>query len=154
MITLVKPTLQDIPAMTQMVSFEVKKGTILARTEDEIATNIRSYIIAKQQDKIVGYTALHIYSSRLAEIRSLIVDGAYRRQGIGYALVSAALKEAKNIKIQENVLVLTFLPEFFEKLGFHTIEKAEIPEQKIWADCIKCVHFPVCNEVAMVYKVE
>ena len=153
MITLDKPTLQDIPTMTQMVSSEVKEGTILARTEDEIATNIRSYIIARQHGRIVGYTALHIYSPRLAEIRSLIVESAYRRTGVGYALVSAALEEAKNIKIQESVLVLTFLPEFFKKLGFHTIEKAEIPEQKIWADCIKCVHFPVCNEVAMVYKV-
>ena len=23
---------------------------------------------------------------------------------------------------------------------------------KIWADCIKCIHFPVCNEIALVYK--
>ena len=32
------------------------------------------------------------------------------------------------------------------------INKEVIPEHKIWADCIKCIHFPVCNEVALVYK--
>jgi len=39
-----------------------------------VATNIRSYVLAKDNGKLVGYTALHIHSKRLAEIRSLIVD--------------------------------------------------------------------------------
>ena len=30
--------------------------------------------------------------------------------------------------------------------------KESLPEHKIWADCIKCIHFPVCNEIALVYK--
>jgi amino-acid N-acetyltransferase len=110
-IELVKAKLSDIPAMQVLVASEVKEGVILNRSEDEVATNIRSYVLAKDGEKLVGYTA-----------------------------------------VEEEVLVLTYLPAFFEKLGFNEINKEAIHEHKIWADCIKCIHFPVCNEIALVYK--
>jgi amino-acid N-acetyltransferase len=153
MIRLSKANLSDIPQMQSLVVNEVKEGVILNRSEDEVATNIRSYILAKDGDKIVGYGALHIHSVRLAEIRSLIVDSAYRGKGIGKDIVEYALKEAKELQIKEDVLVLTYLPDFFKKLGFSEINKEQIPEHKIWADCINCIHFPICNEVALVYKI-
>ena len=153
MIELVKAKLSDIPAMQALVVNEVKDGIILIRTEDELATNIRSYVLAKDKDKIIGYTALHVHSKRLAEVRSLIVDEAYRGKKVGQRMVEFTLKEAKDLGVEEDVLVLTYLPTFFEKLGFNEINKELIPEHKIWADCIKCIHFPVCNEVALVYKV-
>ena len=152
MIELVKANLSDIPAMLELVKSEIKDGTILNRTEDEVATNIRSYVLAKEGNKIVGYTALHIHSQRLAEIRSLIVDENYRGLSIGKRMVEFTLNEAKILKVKEDVLVLTYLPNFFTKLGFNEIKKELIPEHKIWADCIKCIHFPVCNETALVYK--
>lgn len=152
MIELVKATLADIPAMQSLVVGEVKDGVILNRTEDEVATNIRSYVLAKDQGKLVGYTALHIHSKRLAEIRSLIVEKNYRGQHVGKRMIEVTLEEAKALGVEEDVLVLTYLPQFFEKLHFKEINKEVIPEHKIWADCIKCIHFPVCNEVALVYK--
>ena len=152
MIELVKAKLSDIPAMQVLVASEVKDGIILNRSEDEVATNIRSYVLAKEGEKLVGYTALHIHSKRLAEIRSLIVHTAYRGQKIGQKMVEFTLAEAKDLGVEEDVLVLTYLPQFFLKLNFKEINKEVIPEHKIWADCIKCIHFPVCNEVALVYK--
>jgi amino-acid N-acetyltransferase len=152
-IELVKAKLSDIPMMQALVVTEVKDGIILNRTEDEVATNIRSYVLAKEDGKLVGYTALHVHSRRLAEIRSLIVDESYRGQKVGQRMVEFTLEEAKALGIEEEVLVLTYLPLFFEKLGFEEINKELIPEHKIWADCIKCIHFPICNEVALVHKV-
>ena len=154
MIELVKATLSDIPAMQALVVSEVKEGIILNRSEDEVATNIRSYVLAKEGERIVGYTALHIHSRRVAEIRSLIVDAGYRSQKIGQRMIEFTLAEAKALGVTEEVLVLTYLPLFFEKLGFTEISKESIPEHKIWADCIKCIHFPVCNETALVYKLK
>jgi len=151
-IELVKAQLSDITQMQALVTKEVKDGIILNRTEDEVATNIRSYVLAKDGSKLVGYTALHIHSKRLAEIRSLIVDETYRGKNIGKRMVEFTLKEAKELGVEEDVLVLTYLPQFFEKLDFKEINKEVIPEHKIWADCIKCIHFPICNEVALVFK--
>ncbi len=149
---LTKANLHDIPQMLGLVAEEVKKGIILDRSADEIATNIRSYVLAKEGDDLLGYTALHIHSSTLAEVRSLIVDEAARGKSVGKQMVRYALEEAKQLGLKE-VLVLTYLPQFFLKLGFEEITKESIPEQKIWADCIKCIHFPVCNEVSLMYTI-
>ena len=154
MIELSKAKLGDIAEMQKMVVSEVKDGVILDRSEDEVATNIRSYVLAKDDGKLVGYTALHIHSLRVAEIRSLIVDEKYRGQKIGQRMIEFTLKEARELGVKEEVLVLTYLPQFFEKLGFVEINKESIPEHKIWADCIKCIHFPVCNEIALVYRLK
>jgi len=153
LIKLRKARLSDIPAMQKLVASKVADGTILKRIDDEVATNIRSYVVAHEQDRIVGYTALHIHSPRLAEIRSLIVDEAYRKQHIGKSLVEFTINEAESLGIKE-VLVLTYISAFFIQLGFHEIPKESIPEHKIWSDCIKCMHFPICDEISLVYKVE
>ncbi|WP_456432769.1 N-acetyltransferase [Nitratifractor sp.] len=153
MIRYEKARLADIPAMQRLVAEEVKNGTILPRSDDEVATNIRSYHLAKEGDRVVGYGALHVHSPRLGEIRSLVVDPAYRGRSIGRGIVEAALSEARALGLEE-VLVLTYVPEFFRSLGFVEIEKESIPEHKIWADCIKCIHFPNCNEFSLVKRLK
>ncbi len=144
-----KPTLRDIPAMQQLVAPEIESGVILPRSNDEIATNIRSYFLAMDADKLVGFVALHIHSPHLAELRSMIIDQNYRGRNIGTALVEKACEEGRYLGLKE-VLALTYQQRFFERLGFIEIPKESIPEHKIWADCIKCKHFPVCNEVSLI----
>ncbi len=148
-----KPVLTDIPEMQEVVRKDVEEGTILARSDDELATNIRSYTIAKDggSGEIIGYVALHIHSMRLGEIRSLIVKEGHRHRRIGTRLVEQAVEEGRRLKVQE-VLALTYMGTFFERLGFIEIPKETIPEHKIWADCIKCKHFPVCNEISLIKK--
>ena len=150
-ISYIKPNLTHIPQMQRLIAKDVQEGILLPRSDDEIATNIRSYILAMDNKRIVGYVALHIHSTTLAEVRSLIVDEGYRGQGIGTTLVKKALDEGRVLAVKK-VLALTYTKEFFQKLGFKEIDKSEIPEHKIWQDCIKCKHFPVCNEVAMMIE--
>ncbi|QHG91140.1 N-acetyltransferase [Sulfurimonas sp. CVO] len=148
-IKLTKATLYDIENMQKLVAPEVETGIILARSSDEIATNIRSYILAKEEGAIVGFCALHIHTPFLAEIRSLVVKEDRRGMGIGQSLIAKAIEDAQNLGIKK-VLTLTYQQQFFEKLGFIEIPKESIPEHKIWADCIKCKHFPICNEVSLI----
>ena len=148
-ITYRKATLSDIGTMQRLVSPQVDNGTILIRSNDEIATNVRSYILACDGERLVGFTALHVHSPELAEIRSLIVDESYRGQGVGSGLVEHALEEGRKLGLQR-ILALTYAAHFFEKLSFSEIPKESLPEHKIWADCIKCKHFPVCNEIALI----
>lgn len=144
-----KATLADIPKMRELVRPEVESGIILDRSEDEIATNIRSYTLAFNGNELVGFCALHIHTSYLAEVRSLIVKDGYRGQKIGEELIRKLLDEGKSLGLQK-VLSLTYRQSFFERLGFIEIPKETLPEHKIWADCIKCKHFPICNEVSLI----
>ncbi len=145
-----KPDVSHITTMQSLVKEEVENGTILLRTEDEMANTIRSYTVVEVDGVMAGFTALHIHSSRLSEVRSLVVSKNFRGLKLGKKLVEACIKEAKSLGLQQ-ILSLTYQKGFFESLGFYEIEKEKIPEHKIWADCIRCKHFPVCDEIAMVY---
>lgn len=149
LITYKKALLSDIPAMQALVEPEIQSGVILYRSDDEIATNIRSYTLAMEGEKLVGFCALHIHSPNLAEIRSMIIDQEYRGHNIGSTLVAKVCDEGRGLGLRE-VLSLTYQRAFFERLGFIEIPKESIPEHKIWADCIKCKHFPICNEVSLI----
>jgi amino-acid N-acetyltransferase len=83
----------------------------------------------------------------LAEIRSLAVSEQYQGEGIGSELVTAALAEAQDLEIRR-IFTLTYRPDFFNKYGFEIVDKATLP-QKVWTECIKCVKFPDCDEIAM-----
>ena len=149
MIVYTKAKLSDIVPMQELVKPEVDKGIILFRSSDEIATNIRSYILAKEEEQIVGFGALHFHADDLAEIRSLVVKEDFRGKGIGKGLVSTLLDEGTHLGV-EKVLTLTYKKAFFESLGFSEIPKESLPSHKLWADCIKCKHFPVCDEIALI----
>ncbi|MCK9491747.1 MAG: N-acetyltransferase [Sulfurimonas sp.] len=149
MITYKKARLSDIATMQKLVLPEIESGIILNRSSDEVATNIRSYTLCFDGDELLGFCALHIHTEYLAEIRSLIVKEGFRGQKIGENLVKTCVEEAQNLGLQK-VLCLTYRQSFFERLGFVEIPKESLPEHKIWADCIKCKHFPVCNEVSLI----
>ena len=151
MIEYCKAKLSDIAEMIKLVEPEIKKGIILQRSEEEIANTIRSYILAKRDGKIIGFCALYLYSQALGEVRSLIVSHTHQKMGVGRGLVEAILHEGKELGVQE-VLSLTYQVEFFEKMGFHIIQKELIPNPKIWTDCIKCKRFPVWDEVALLKR--
>ncbi len=151
MIELRKAKLSDIPAMQELVKKEVADGVILKRSDDEVATNIRSYVLVFKENVLVGYAALHIHSPELSEIRSLIVSPEARGLGAGKKIVEYCKNEAKELGLKE-ILVLTYIADFFKKLDFVEIEKEKIPEHKIWLDCVKCIHFPICNEISLIYK--
>lgn len=146
-----KATLKDIASMQALVKPEVERGIILHRSSDEMATNIRSYLLSLENDEVVGFGALHFHAPALAEIRSLIVSPKMRGQGVGAQIVKTLLKEAQDYGVKE-VFTLTYERRFFEKIGFVEIPKEELPAHKIWADCIKCKYFPVCEEIALIYS--
>ncbi len=146
-----KPLVGDIKAMQELVSQEVENGNILHRDEGEMATTIRSYTCVTVDDKLAGFVALHIHTPLLAEIRSLVIADTFRKQGLAKGLITKTITEAKNLGLSE-ILVLTYKEELFKGFDFKVINKELIPNPKIWIDCIKCKHFPRCDEIALVYK--
>jgi len=146
---IIKPVLNNIKDIQEVLQDYVKEGIILKRDDDEVAMNIRSYVVCYKENEAIGVGALHIFSPFLGEIRSLAVKKEFHSKGIGKKIVNSLLEEAKNLGLKE-VLVLTYKKEFFEKLGFIEIPKESIPDKKIWADCIKCKFFPNCSETALI----
>ena len=146
-----KARVNDVVAMKQIISAYSKDELMLARSLSEIYENIRDYYICEINKEIVGCCALHIVWEDLAEILALAVKPECARKGIGTKLVSACLEEAETLDMKE-VFALTYVPEFFETLGFKVVDKNSLP-RKIWSGCVRCPKFPDCNEIAVLRSI-
>jgi len=143
-----KARMEDVPRIQKLLEHSARKGELLARPLGELYDFLRDFVVyLDEQDRTVGCCALHTAWEGLGEIRSLIVEEGVRRQGIGRRLASSCLDEARDLGIRK-VFVLTFNADFFKKIGFATVSKSLLPH-KIWADCVRCVHFPDCKEEAL-----
>jgi amino-acid N-acetyltransferase len=152
-----KAVLDDVNAVHALLSLYSKKGELLARPLSKLYDHLRDFWVFEDQDqkrddqkKIVGCCALQFCWEDLAEIRSLAVDPDFTGKGIGSTLTERAIQEAVYFKIK-NLFTLTYRPDFFKRFNFSTIDKNKLPI-KIWADCIGCVSFPNCDEIAMLRK--
>ena len=144
-----KARMSDVKGIHGLIAEYAKKGDMLPRSLADIYENLRDYFVFLGNDgELVGSAAIHIMWEDLAEVRSLAVREGKMRRGIGTQLVESCISEAIVLGIAR-VFALTYKPEFFEKLGFRIVDKAELP-QKIWTDCLKCSKFPDCDEVALV----
>jgi len=142
-----KANLNDVKEIQRMVKTYSGRGDILPRSLGDLYDHLRDFFVFIRNRNILGICSLHICWEDLAEIRSLVVKEGSRNKGIGVKLVKACLEESKSMGIKR-VFALTYQPEFFERFGFKTVDKAILPH-KIWAECLKCVKFPDCDETAM-----
>ena len=144
-----KALISDVKNIQQLINSFAGEGVVLPRSLSELYDNLRDYSVYCHgtEETICGTCAIHVCWENLAEIRSLVVREDCGKRGVGKALVESCLAEAHTLGIRR-VFVLTYKESFFEKLGFRTIDKSDLPH-KIWADCLKCAKFPDCDEVAM-----
>lgn len=129
---------------------------LIPRSQSDIVQNIDRFLVCNYKEKIVGVISWAILpelgkaAHPTVEIKSLAVDRAFRKKGLGRLLVEAAIERVKMIQ-PEQIIVLTFTPDFFRKFGFVEISKVTIMH-KLYSGCINCTKYDspfTCPEVAM-----
>lgn len=140
--------LPDVEHIHGIIEPYAQSGTLLPRTIAELCENVRDFVVAEDQGKIIGCGALHLYGPHLAEIRSIAVDPAAKKRGAGRALVEALLQEAERHHVS-CVCLFTRIPDFFALMGFSIARREELPD-KIYKDCLHCPSLYACDEIAMV----
>ncbi len=142
-----KAKLKDAGEIYNLINHYAKEGILLPRSLNSIYENIRDFWVCEENGRLIGCAALHIVWEDLAEIKSLAVSEEHKGKGIGTMLVEECLKEAEELGVKK-VFVLTYAQNFFSKLNFEEVEKIKLPH-KVWGECINCVKFPSCDEIAM-----
>ena len=104
-------------ALSALIEPFVRQRKLLPRTIDELALLLPNYFVAEAGHRIVGCVALEVYSSKLAELRSLVVDPEFQGRGVGKLLVEACVNRAREEQILE-VMAITSAEEFFQSCGF------------------------------------
>ncbi|MDP3758612.1 MAG: GNAT family N-acetyltransferase, partial [Candidatus Daviesbacteria bacterium] len=107
----------DLNKILKLLKYGAVSGKVLTRSKPDILQNISNFFVCIEHNEIIGCVSLEIYSPKLAEIRSLVVDHRFQRKGIGSLLVQTCLTEARKSGIFE-VLAITDKDQFFKGLGF------------------------------------
>ena len=105
------------------------------------------FLVAEYAGSLIGCVALRDFGNSLFEVRSLAVESQMVGKGVGSLLVNSLILDFKLPK-KSKLFALTYRPEFFQRLGFHLVEKELFP-QKIWSDCDKCPKKDHCDEQAV-----
>ena len=126
-------TLRDAEKIFALVS--LNSDMLVPRSLGNIVESVDRFVIAE---------------AATVEIVSVAVKSMFRKRGIGRLLVEAIVANVKRFNPRE-VLVLTFAPEFFRKLGFSETPKTEVMH-KLYTGCINCTKHAdpfTCPEIAM-----
>lgn len=143
-----KARISDVKNIQKLLTHFASRGDMLSRSLSELYESIRDFYVWEEGGEIVGTAALHIIWEDLAEIRSVAVAEETGRKGVGTQLVNACIDEARELGLKR-VFCLTYKPNFFGRFGMRIVDKSELPH-KVWGDCMKCVKFPDCDEIAMI----
>jgi amino-acid N-acetyltransferase len=142
----------DVPAIQELIRTFADRKLMIRRSLGELYESIREFLVATDETgQVIGCAALHVFWGDLAEVKCLAVSEAAHGRGLGRKLVDRCWEAAQELEIS-TVFTLTYVPGFFERCGYHQIDKADLPH-KVWNECVRCPLFPSCNEVALIRSV-
>jgi amino-acid N-acetyltransferase len=144
-----KARLIEIPEIYRLLTEYAGRWNVLPRSLSELYSHVRDFFVCRDEasGELLGIAALHVFWQDLGEIRSLLVIPEHQGRGLGSRLVAHCLEEAKSLGLKQ-VFVLTDREAFFQRQGFRLFPREKL-HPRIWADCVKCVKYPDCDEIPM-----
>ena len=142
----------DAPALLELIAAHLEEGRLLPRTLDELTVHAPRFVVAMQDERIVGCAELAPLSQGVAEIRSLVVSRDARHAGVGNRMVEALATRARNEGFSR-LCAFAHDPGFFVRRGFSIVPHTWVPE-KIAHDCTTCPLFRNCGQFAIVLELD
>ena len=129
---------------------------LVPRPLSDILLNIDRFLVAELDGQIVATASWAVLpeldptKNPSIEIQSVCVRDDLQKQNLGRRMVEAAIERVSELR-PDQIIVLTFTPPFFAKLGFVPIPKDKIL-YKLYKGCMNCAKYDsplTCPEVAM-----
>lgn len=108
----------------------VMQRLLLSRTQAEIIELTRhGFVAVRSEDneevQLIGFSAVEIYSPKLAELQCLAVHTGFQGSGLGRALVAHCVNRARDLNVME-VMAISSSETFLKECGF----EYALPDQK------------------------
>jgi len=84
------PKVGEADKLAELINAFAKNNLMLERSVENVISNIRNFIVAEANGKIIACCAISFFSTELAEIRSVAVDASLQKKGIGKMLIAYA----------------------------------------------------------------
>lgn len=146
-ITLRPAETADVPAIHRLISENLESGHLLPRSLDDLQQHASRFVVADDDGAVVGCAELAPLSPSVAEVRSLVVDQAFRGRRIGQRLVDE-IASAGAARGHSTLCAFTHEPSHFVRMGFTIVPHIWVPE-KVSHDCTSCALFRRCGQYAV-----
>jgi len=121
-------TTADVVAIVALIEPLVHRRILLGKELVMLYEAVQEFVVAETPDgTIVGCGALHVFWEDLGEVRTLAVDPAWQRQGVGEAMVASLEDRARRLGLKR-LFCLTFEVEFFTDLGYDVVSDTIVDE--------------------------
>lgn len=120
----------DAAAIHALMRPFVMQRLLLSRSEAEVIELTRhGFVAVRVEDgeevQLVGFSAVEIYSPKLAELQCLAVHPQYQGSGTGRSLVRHCVDRARSLNVME-VMAISSSEKFLQTCGF----EFSLPDQK------------------------
>jgi amino-acid N-acetyltransferase len=102
-------------------------SSYLLPTIDIYESTVKLFV-ATYNNQLIGSIGIEKYNE-IGLLRSLAVNSKYKNQKVGEGLIQYLLDYCINEKITELYLLTTTAEKYFDKFGFHKIDRNKVPEE-------------------------
>jgi amino-acid N-acetyltransferase len=120
-VTVRRARTSDVRAVAALVDRYATGRILLAKERVTLYEDVQEFRVAEADGVVVGCGALHVMWEDLAEVRTLAVDPAWRGHGVGSALLTALVDQARELGVRR-LFCLTFEVAFFARHDFAVID--------------------------------
>ena len=145
-------TPEDARDIHSLIARHLEEGHLLPRHLDEVSAHAHRFVVAIDDEEIVGCADLAPLSRTVAEVRSLTVSALARSNGTGGRLVDALVARAARDGF-ERLCAFTHAPAYFVRLGFSIVPHEWLPD-KVAMDCGTCARFRRCGQYAVMFPLD
>ncbi len=110
-----RPT--DLDAVMALLAPYMENNLLLMRSGEQVADLLQTGFVARDGGQVIGFAAVEIYSSKLAEIQCLAVDSDWQQRGVGTQLVACCIDMARRENVLE-LMAISASDEFLVSCGF------------------------------------
>ena len=106
-------------------------GTILLeKTLANLFEDVPEFWVGEVDGSVMACGALHVLWEDLGEVRTVATDRTARTRGLGRAVCTTIIAEARRMGLTR-LFVLTFEVSFFSGLGFELIEELDLTPEAL-----------------------
>lgn len=128
----------DVSAMVELMAPLVERRILLGKDLVELFGAVPEFMVAvDDQDRVIGYGAVHVMWERLGEVRTLGVSEEWLGRGVGHALLEALEQRARELGLGQ-LFCLTFEVDFFLRHGFEAVgEDDQLVAADVYAELLR-----------------
>jgi amino-acid N-acetyltransferase len=109
----------DLPSIKSLLA---ANGLVLDGADQAFETGV----VARADGAVIGAAAVELYGEH-ALLRSVVVDGSHRNQGLGRRLVIGAETLARGRGARDAYLLTETAVDYFPQLGYTPIDRGQVP---------------------------